>query len=271
MSPLKRNKLNKIRKKLDKLDDSLIKIIKKRTLLVKKVLSLKEKKSEIIDHKRINKILKHIKSVNWSSSETTLPKETAKSDFDKYPVLDRFAHQLNASGVTVRHTLKPDFRWACANIDNIKKKYELNNYIILFPFCSTHLSHKKWPYYNELINLIKKKHGEKIKIVISPGPSEIQEAKNIDALCVLDGDNSLNISQLATLIKDSMFVVANDTGPAHMSAHLGSTGITLFGHHTTPYKVSIETDNFKAIVSKQLEKLSADFIYEKISKTISLP
>ncbi len=62
MSPLKRNKLNKIRKKLDKLDDSLIKIIKKRTLLVKKVLSLKEKKSEIIDHKRINKILKHIKS-----------------------------------------------------------------------------------------------------------------------------------------------------------------------------------------------------------------
>ena len=44
MSPLKRKKLDKIRIKLDKLDNSLIRIIKKRTNLVKKVLALKEKK-----------------------------------------------------------------------------------------------------------------------------------------------------------------------------------------------------------------------------------
>ena len=47
MSPLKRKKLNKIRFELDKLDNSLIKIIKKRTNLVKKVLALKEKKNQI--------------------------------------------------------------------------------------------------------------------------------------------------------------------------------------------------------------------------------
>ena len=61
MSPLKIKKLEIIRNKLDKLDNSLIKIIKKRTSLVKEVLKLKEKKSEIIDKKRINKILKNIK------------------------------------------------------------------------------------------------------------------------------------------------------------------------------------------------------------------
>ena len=61
MSPLKKEKLNKIRKELDNLDDSLIKIIKKRTNLVKKVLALKEKKNQIIDQKRINLILKNIK------------------------------------------------------------------------------------------------------------------------------------------------------------------------------------------------------------------
>ena len=61
MSPLKIKKLEIIRNKLDTLDNSLIKIIKKRTSLVKKVLKLKEKKSEIIDKKRINKILKNIK------------------------------------------------------------------------------------------------------------------------------------------------------------------------------------------------------------------
>ena len=61
MSPIKRNKLSKIRIELDKLDDYLIKIIKKRTNLVKKVLELKDKKNQIIDQKRINLILKNIK------------------------------------------------------------------------------------------------------------------------------------------------------------------------------------------------------------------
>ena len=61
MSPLKKKKLNLIRKKLDKLDNTLINIIKKRTFLVKDVLKLKEYKNEIVDKKRINKILKNIK------------------------------------------------------------------------------------------------------------------------------------------------------------------------------------------------------------------
>ena len=61
MSPIKRNKLSKIRVELDKLDNYLIKIIKKRTNLVQKVLKLKDKKNQIIDQKRINLILNKIK------------------------------------------------------------------------------------------------------------------------------------------------------------------------------------------------------------------
>ena len=61
MSPLKRKKLSKIRLKLDKLDNLLIKLIKKRTNLVKKVLALKENKNQIVDQKRINTILRNIK------------------------------------------------------------------------------------------------------------------------------------------------------------------------------------------------------------------
>ena len=61
MSPLNKKKLNIIRKKLDKLDNSLINIIKKRTSLVKEVIKLKDFKNEIVDKKRINKILKNIK------------------------------------------------------------------------------------------------------------------------------------------------------------------------------------------------------------------
>ena len=61
MSPLNKKKLNIIRKKLDKLDNSLINLIKKRTSLVKEVIKLKDFKKEIVDKKRINKILKNIK------------------------------------------------------------------------------------------------------------------------------------------------------------------------------------------------------------------
>ena len=68
MSPLKIKKLSKIRSELDKLDNLLIKLIKKRTLLVKKVLLLKERKSQIVDKKRIKEILLNIKKKSQKSN-----------------------------------------------------------------------------------------------------------------------------------------------------------------------------------------------------------
>ena len=76
MSPLKKKKLSKIRFELDKLDNSLIKIIKKRTNLVKKVLALKEKKNQIVDRERIKIILKSIR--NKSIKNNIDPKITNK-------------------------------------------------------------------------------------------------------------------------------------------------------------------------------------------------
>ena len=61
MSPDKKKKLNILRKKLDLLDNKLIKLIKIRTNIVKEVLKLKTYKNEIVDKKRISKILKNIK------------------------------------------------------------------------------------------------------------------------------------------------------------------------------------------------------------------
>ncbi len=61
MSPKNKKQLNILRKKLDSIDNKLLKLIKVRYKIVQNVLSLKEKKSEIIDKKRINIILKNIK------------------------------------------------------------------------------------------------------------------------------------------------------------------------------------------------------------------
>ena len=200
----------------------------------------------------------------WSSTKTTLPVETNKENFDKHSVLDRFDYQLKESGLNTINTLKPNFSWACSEINKIKSKYDLQKYILLFPFCSPHLSVKKWPYYNELIKLIKHKFGTEYKVVTAPGPDEIDDARKFDALSVLDNDKALNLSQLTSLIKESSFIIANDTGPAHIAAHVAAKGLTLFGKHTTAHKVSIERENFKAIQVTDLNNLSANKVFERL-------
>jgi chorismate mutase len=64
MSPKNKKKLNILRKKLDNLDNKLLNLIKTRTEIIKNVISLKNNKKEIVDKKRINYILKKIKTAS---------------------------------------------------------------------------------------------------------------------------------------------------------------------------------------------------------------
>ena len=206
-------------------------------------------------------LLSHSK---WSSTETILKKNEKKKDFDKDSVLERFKIQLERSEIKTKFSLKPDLTWATINIDKIVNKYFNKKFILIFPFCSPELPHKKWPYYNDLIKMIKSKH-ENLEIALAPGPNEILDAKKFNAISITNENKPLSITELAGLIKKASYIIANDTGPAHMSAHLGKKGIVLFGHHTTAKKVSIETENFKAISAKNLNELNFEDVYIKIA------
>ena len=73
---MKNKNILKIRKQLDRLDNSFLKLIKKRTKLVDKVLSNKKYKKDIIDKKRISVVLKNI---NLKSKKNKIdPKITNK-------------------------------------------------------------------------------------------------------------------------------------------------------------------------------------------------
>ena len=207
------------------------------------------------------------KNPEWSSSENTLKPNEKKKDFDKDPVLERFKMQLENSNLKSKYCLKPDFSWAATNIDQIINKFVGKKFILIFPFCSLKLSHKEWPHYNKLIKIIKNSHPD-LEVVMAPGPEELEKAKKIDAITITNNQNVLNISELAGLILKSIFVVANDTGPAHMSAHLGKDGLVIFGPHTTPEKVSIETEKFKPISAKTLNEISPERVYSLIKNKI---
>ena len=58
---MNKKKLNVIRKKIDRLDNKLLNTIKKRTTLVQEVIKIKDSKKQIVDRKRIRKVLINIK------------------------------------------------------------------------------------------------------------------------------------------------------------------------------------------------------------------
>jgi ADP-heptose:LPS heptosyltransferase len=206
---------------------------------------------------------------DWSSSKTARGKGMKKNDLTHESVLERFKLQLDNSNIITKYSLTPDFSWAVFDVNKIINKYLTRKFILIFPLSSPKLIHKQWPYYNDLIKLINSRHTN-IEIVVAPGPNEIEQAKNINAISITNNNKALNIMELAGLIKKASFIIANDTGPAHMAAHLGASGIVLFGYHTTPKKVSIETDKFKAISVNDLNNLTVEKVYSEIKEKIEL-
>ncbi len=103
---------------------------------------------------------------------------------------------------------------------------------------------------------------------MAPGPNEISLADRFNVTSITNNGKPLNISELAGLIKKASYIIANDTGPAHMAAHLKKEGVVLFGKHTTPEKVSIETNIFKAIKTNNLYNLYCEEVYNQIKDKI---
>ena len=178
--------------------------------------------------------------------------------------------QLNRSGISdASLAKKPDLSWATKSIKKIVNQHFDGEYILVFPFCSPKLKKKKWPYYKDLINLLIREYGSKYNIAISPGPKEVDESKNFKANIILNNNLPLNIIELISLINNSTYVISNDTGPAHICAHLNKKGIVLFGSHTTPEKVSIETDNFKSLKANNLKDLTVADVFEKVKENLN--
>ena len=230
----------------------------------KKVFDLQKNKG-----KKFNKKLFFKKDIFWSDSKSFISKEQALEE-KKLPVLDRMQLQLNRSGISqTQFTKVPDISWLIKNIKNIVNQNFDGEYILIFPFCSPKLKRKKWPYYQDLIHLLNREYGSKYNIAIAPGPTEIDEAKQFKANIILNKNLPLNITELVSLIENSSYVISNDTGPAHICAHLNKKGLVLFGSHTTPEKVSIETENFKSIKVKNLKDLNVADVFEKVKENLN--
>lgn len=210
-----------------------------------------------------------LNKAEWSSSLSILKKGESKREFDKYPVLDRMELQLQESNIPTKYTKNIDLDWAKEDTLNLIKKYTNRNYILVFPFCSKKHKNKKWPFFSELISKIRREFKNYYSVLIAPGPDEIQAANELNANVVLNDGKPINIKMLISLIDNSKFVVANDTGPAHIASHLNKKGLVLFGNHTSPEKVSIESKNFKALSAEKLSDLSVESVIHELKKNLN--
>ena len=210
-----------------------------------------------------------IKNTEWSSTETSLEPGQKKSDFDQDPVLDRMEIQLKKSGIDTEFTKNIDLNWATTDISRLLKQYANNEYILLFPFCSVKHQNKKWPYFRELISEIKIDYKNKYPILLAPGPNEIEEANELNGKVVLENNEPVKIKTLISLIDKANFVIANDTGPAHIASHLDKNGLVLFGSHTTAKKVSIENFNFKSLSVKYLKDLNVVTVLNEVKSKLN--
>ena len=234
---------------------------------LKKLLS-KYNFSKVFDlqNSRRTKFYKNfiLKKAEWSSSINTLEPEQTKKDFDNYPVLDRMELQLTKNNIPTKYVKNIDLAWANEDLSKLTDQYTNRDYILIFPFCSKKHQNKKWPYFKDLISKIRREYKNSYSVLIAPGPGEFEEANQLNAKVVMYNGESISIKMLISLINDAKFIIANDTGPAHIASHLKKKGLVLFGSHTSAKKVSIENSNFRAITVKNLADLNVDTVMEEV-------
>ena len=210
-----------------------------------------------------------LKNLDWSSSLDTLESGQSKKDFDTHPVLDRMELQLNKSNIPTKYIKNVDLSWAKEDLSQLTQQYTNRDYILIFPFCSKKHQNKKWPFFKDLTARLRREYKNNYSILVAPGPGEFKEANELNAKIIMNGREPINIKMLISLISGAKFIVANDTGPAHIASHLKKNGLVLFGSHTSARKVSIENSDFKALSVKNLADLNVDTVMQEIKNKLN--
>ena len=210
-----------------------------------------------------------LKNLEWSSSLDTLESGQSKEDFDTHPVLDRMELQLNKSNIPTKYIKNVDLSWAKEDLSKLTQQYTNRDYILIFPFCSKKHQNKKWPFFKDLTARIRREYKNNYSVLVAPSQDELQEANELNAKVVMHDGKAVNIKMLISLISGAKFIIANDTGPAHIASHLKKNGLVLFGSHTSARKVSIENSDFKALSVKNLADLNVDTVMQEIKNKLN--
>jgi ADP-heptose:LPS heptosyltransferase len=169
---------------------------------------------------------------------------------------------LRENLVFTKKTFKPDISWLVTDTKEIIKQNKiLSKNIVLLPGSSKKNPLKRWPYFVDLAKLLISK-GHEVTTILGPEELDMNHSFSGHVL------KNLDWSQLSGIIKNSYFVVGNDSGPSHIASCLNKKGFALFGPSTSAKRSELERDNFKIIEVSDLKLLSADEVLNKMMKVL---
>ena len=165
--------------------------------------------------------------------------------------------------VISKNIFRPNISWLATDTKKIIKKNKiLSKYIVLLPGSSKKNPLKRWPYFVDLAKLLISKGYEVITIL---GPEEV-EMNSLFPGHVLE---NLDWPQLSGIIKNSHFVIGNDSGPSHIASCLNKKGLALFGPSTSAIRSELKRGKFEILKVDNLADLTANKILEAMIKILN--
>jgi len=176
--------------------------------------------------------------------------------------LQGLVDMLNDYGIPFNKILEPNITWMAKDIlFLLKKRNILGRYIVLIPGSSKKHKEKRWPYYKELAHKLIK---EDFNVVSILGPDELDLENSIPG----HKFKNLDLMDVAGIIKKSIFVVGNDSGPSHIASCLRKPGIALFGPTTSGTKSELSRKPFTILESESLKSLTVTKVWKLIKELI---
>ena len=165
--------------------------------------------------------------------------------------------------VISKDIFRPDISWLAIDTKNIIKKNKiLSKYIVLLPGSSKKNPLKRWPYFVDLAKLLISKGYEVITIL---GPEELEMNSSFPGHVL----ENLDWPQLSGIIKNSHFVIGNDSGPSHIASCLNKKGLALFGPSTSAIRSELKRGKFEILKVDNLADLTANKILEIMIKILN--
>lgn len=147
---------------------------------------------------------------------------------------------------------QPDLSWMQEDIHMLLQKWEIKApYVVLIPGSSAKNKEKRWPHYAELAMLLANLN---INVICVAGPDETDLIASFKCKVL----QNLDLFSLATLFNNASFVIGNDTGPSHIAAHIGATGVAIFGPKNPAKLAPIARDKFKSLQLENLHQFNAE-------------
>ena len=177
-------------------------------------------------------------------------------------MIEGFAPQLAAAGLSPRHSQAPDVSWMADDVSGLLLEQGVTGpYIVLVPGCSARHDYRRWPHYAQLAErLIEAGH----TVVTAPGPDELELARAVPGKCLQGPSGYLNWFELAGVLRGADFVIGNDTGPSHLAACLGRPGLALFGPHSSIERTGIRRGGFDALAAENLANLDVECVLREV-------